>query len=274
MRAVLRVLGAIVFLVLGFLVIALCDPKAAHAEWSIAEMNRQIDQTNFMVNQGCSGTLISLDPGLVLTANHCITNQYETIERETVGDDGVVKRDKVRRLKPGTVTQIFFDGASEARRVVYRTKVKALDQGRDLALLQVTAKLPNTRVSKLSCSEPGRGDRVYIVGNPMGVLYSSVVPGMITSVQRDYDLLGLGDDTGDFGSSTEPLLQISGGVVGGNSGGSLYNDAGELIGVPVRASRINEVLGFAVPLGSIKEFLKGQGLDTLAGGGCMLDVIR
>lgn len=218
-------------------------------------MNQQIDQTNFVVNAGCSGTLISLKDRYILTANHCVTDQYETIEREKIDDNGVVTKEKIRRLKPGTVKQIFFNGSSEIRETTYRTKLVAVDKDKDLALLQVVSKLTNTTASKIACQEPSRGDAIFIVGNPMGSLYSSVVPGMVSSVQREYSTLLLGE--------AEPLLQISGGIVGGNSGGAAYNTAGEVIGVPVLGHRTNEVLGFAAPLSSIKDFLKVNKLEAI-----------
>lgn len=223
----------------------------ANADWSIADMNRQIDQTNFVVNTGCSGTLFDLANRYILTASHCVAEQYETIEREVVADDGSIQMEKIRQLKPGSVRQKTFDGPIEISEVTYRTKLIGVDKVRDLAVVQVLADIPNTLASKLSCTDPQRGDAVYIVGNPMGDLYSSVVPGSVASVQRSYRLLtGFPAEDPD-----EALLQIAGGVVGGNSGGAVYNTHGEIVGVPVAAHRMNEVLGFAVPLSEIRAFL-------------------
>ena len=49
----------------------------AHAEWK--DMNSDITQTNFIVADQCSGTLISLKEKLVLTNNHCLEGYVDLI---------------------------------------------------------------------------------------------------------------------------------------------------------------------------------------------------
>jgi hypothetical protein len=89
-RCLVAALVAIVWCVCVWLTIAPFSAEAA--EWR--DMNRQIDATNFLVNRGCSGTLVDADKGLVLSAYHCINQQYETVEREKVDDSGVVTKEK------------------------------------------------------------------------------------------------------------------------------------------------------------------------------------
>lgn len=230
--------------------------------WDIKQMNTQIDQTNFVVNDGCSGTLISLKDRYVLTANHCVADQYETVDREKISAEGVITNEKVRRLKDGTVTQLSFIGTDSVSSVTYKVKVVGVDANSDLALLQVIGDLPNLMAAQLACVDPVRGDQAYIVGNPAGKLYSSVVVGIVSSMQRNYGMIGFQRDGAS--SDKESLMQISGGVIGGNSGGAAYNANGELIGVPVLGHRANEIIGFAVPLPSIRAFLKENGAGAIA----------
>jgi len=242
-----RILAA---LVLG---LALLSPAGAVDK---AKLNQTIDQTNFLVGKGCSGTLIDAERGFILTAHHCITNNYRTVTREKVSDDGKVTEEKIRVVVPGEVHQKYFANSREIHSKSYVYKVIASDANYDLALLKIDVKLPATP-AKFACKEPERGDVVFAVGNPGVLLYSSVTQGIVSSVDRSYLPLGI-DDQND-----ERLVQISPGIIGGNSGGSVYNEAVELIGVPVRASRMNEVLGFAVPLKDIRTFLERQGAKDL-----------
>ena len=230
---------------------ALCLSPSIALAWSQAEMNRAIDQTNFLVNNDCSGTLIDKAKGFVLTAEHCITSQYQTITKEVIDEDGKIETIKVRRVKDGTVSQLDFVNGDAVRTVTYKVKVVATDKNTDLALLKITAPIPNVMESVLACHAPNRGDVAWIIGNPMGNLYSSVGKGLVSSVQRNYDTIAFGSSE----QAKEQLMQVSAGIVGGNSGGAVYDADGKLIGVPVITSRMNEILGYAVPLAVIREFL-------------------
>jgi S1-C subfamily serine protease len=239
------------------LLFAVLSCSSAAAEWAVSAMNTQIEQTNFVVNRGCSGTLIDLKNRYILTAEHCISDQYEIVTRESFKDDGTVVTEKVRRILPGQVQQLTFsDDQLEVRSVTYRTKLVLADREKDLALVQVIAPLPNTSAATIACTSPVRGDTVYAVGNPHSILYSSITKGIVSSVQRNYPMFGI-DDQGE-----NALMQISSGIIGGNSGGAAYNTSGELVGVPVRGSRINEIIGLAVPLDDVKRFLRRVGLEA------------
>jgi S1-C subfamily serine protease len=223
--------------------------------WDQAPMNTQIDQTNFLLNTGCSATLIDKVKGYLLTANHCIRDQYTVIDRETVDDKGHVTTEKVRIAAPGTVSQLFFAGPNEVSRTIYVFKIVKSDSDLDLALVQVTAKLPNVEDARISCAQPVRGDKTYAVGNTLGFLYSTVTEGIVSSVNRSYRLIGVDSDNG--------MTQTTNAIGGGNSGGSLYNNSGEIIGVVVRGSQAIAPIALSVPLSDIQTFVKDVDPDKV-----------
>jgi S1-C subfamily serine protease len=226
--------------------------------WDSPAMNRQIDQTNFLVNDNCSATLIDAKKGYLLTANHCIKAQFTVVEREKIGDDGKVTTEKVRVATPGTVSQLYFKDANEAQRNSYVFKIKLNDADLDLALIQVQAKLSNTDQAPVACADPQRGDTVFAVGNSAAILYASVSKGIVASVDRNYRMIGVDGGGADYG-----LIHSTTAIGGGNSGGSLYNDKGEIVGVVVRGYQNISPLGLSVPLHDIKRFLTREGLNVL-----------
>ena len=252
-----RLLISIAAVVLPFILVG-CLSKA-HAGWSPEAMNRQIDQTNFLVNNNCSATLIDAKRGYLLTANHCIQTQFRTIEREKIDDQGAVTTEKVRVSEPGTVSQITFNGPNEVQRISYTFKIKANDSNFDLALIQVNTSLPNAIGASLACRNPERGDTVYAVGNTLGILYASVSKGIVASSNRNYRMIGV--DEGNMGDNG--LIQATTAIAGGNSGGSLYNEDGEIVGVVVRGYQQVAPINLSVPLSDIKSFLSREKLDDL-----------
>lgn len=239
--------------------LALFLTAATAADISKSDLNKQIDQTNFAVGNPtfCSATLIDVDRKLLLTANHCIDMQFETVEREKIGYDGSVKTEKIRVAKPGLVSQLEFGDNDIVKRTDYTFKIILNDSDLDLALVEVkgNGKLPNAMKAAIACKAPERGDDVYAVGNSYGVMYASLTKGIVSSTDRNYRMFHI--DQGDHG-----LTQFSAQIVGGNSGGALYDSSGELIGVNVRGGATG--FGLAVPLGDIKKFLmRREGLTDL-----------
>lgn len=244
----------LVIMLLTAFFMSLAAPPA-HADWSVKAMNKSIDQTNFLVNKNCSGTLFNAKEQLILTAAHCVEDQYVTEEHELVDNEGVVTKEKKRRLIDGTVTQFDFTDGDAVKTVSYKVKLEAVDKDVDLAVLKIKGYgSPWTKAVKFADSEPERGETIYVVGNPLGKLYTTVHKGIVSSMDRTNGLL-------DQEHPEQRIMQLSAGVIGGNSGGAVYNSEGEFIGVPVLASPKHSVLGWAVPLGVVKKFLADKHLD-------------
>lgn len=205
----------------------------------MALLNEQIDRTNFIVADRCSGTYISAKHGLILTNWHCVT--------DFLNNDGTPKAEVV--VKQG----IYRDHVRVGERS-FQTTIAVHDKSKDLALLQFKAGyVPHERPAPLLPVDGTvtRGERIYIVGNP-AMFEASIVEGIVSSVTRNISEFA----TMGFVGAPRAMFQYSGGAVGGNSGGALYNAKGELIGVPTMASPVNEVLGFAVPVFLVRSLLR------------------
>ena len=94
-------------------------------------------------------------------------------------------------------------------------RVVAIDQDRDLAIIEIDppTKMPTLELGDSDGVEPG--DAVIAVGNPMQLDYT-VSDGLISSVRPVED---------------DVILQISAPISQGSSGGPLFNEFGQVIGV-------------------------------------------
>ncbi|MEP7123273.1 MAG: trypsin-like peptidase domain-containing protein [Byssovorax sp.] len=116
--------------------------------------------------------------------------------------------------------------------------VLAVDRLHDLALLRVEADLG---VLVLGDSDAVRaGDSVVAIGHPLG-LEDTVSNGLVSAV-RVID-------------PTLTVLQISAPIAPGSSGGPLFSDRGEVIGVATAYSTKGQNLNFGVPVRYLKELL-------------------
>ena len=101
----------------------------------------------------------------------------------------------------------------------YKAKVVGLDKGYDIALLKIDASgLPTVQVGNSNDLKPGQW--VVAIGSPFG-LDHSVSAGIVSYVGRS-----LGQDQQDV-----PFIQTDVPINRGNSGGPLFNLAGQVVGI-------------------------------------------
>ncbi|NNE52184.1 MAG: Do family serine endopeptidase [Sulfitobacter sp.] len=131
-----------------------------------------------------------------------------------------------------TVTVKLADGRS------FEAEVVGSDPMTDIALLKVEADVELPTVS-FGTSEGLRvGDEVVAVGNPFG-LGGTVTSGIISALSRNIN-------SGPF----DDFIQTDAAINRGNSGGPLFNNAGEVIGVNtaiISPGGGSVGIGFAVP---------------------------
>lgn len=139
-------------------------------------------------------------------------------------------------------------GMNEIRIVLYGgtpvavNRIAGLDPERDLALLAFT---PPKAVPALALGDSdamAAGDSVIAIGNPLGVLDYSVSGGLLSSVRVVNEKL--------------TVLQISAPISQGSSGGPLFNQFGEVIGITTAIIASGQNLNLAVPANYLRPLIK------------------
>ena len=165
-----------------------------------------------------SGVLID-DKGTILTAAHVVNNADQ-------------------------ILVIFNDGQK------LQAKVEGLSRIADIAVIKTQGTIENPQPAKMGNSDEVKiGDKIIIIGNPMGLLHSLSV-GYIsrkeTSKQATSALKSM------------EVFQTDAAINTGNSGGPMFNLDGEVVGIVssiLSRSGGFEGIGFVATINIIKELL-------------------
>lgn len=139
----------------------------------------------------------------------------------------------------------FMDGKS------YDATLRGGDEENDIAVLKIDA----TELSPLVIGNSGDlvvGDTVYAIGNPLGELTYSMTGGMVSALDRNVTMSD---------GRRMNYIQTDTAINSGNSGGALFNQYGEVVGIVSAklsssgSSASVEGLGFAIPLDDVKNML-------------------
>jgi 2-alkenal reductase len=184
-----------------------------------------------------SGFVVSED-GYVLTNSHVIT---------TAGDPGAVGAPEAA----DTVYIQFRDGERVPAEIV------GWDVYDDVGLLKVDPSLhPVSPVPLGDSSSVVVGEPVAAIGSPFGEV-SSLSVGVVSATERSIDSLTSGYNLVDAIQTDAPINR-------GNSGGPMFNAAGEVIGINAQIrseSGTAEGVGFAVPINAARRSMD-QLIDT------------
>ena len=146
---------------------------------------------------------------------------------------------------------------------VYEAEYIGSDPQTDLAIVKIeTDGLQFAKYGDSSSLKVGQD--VIAVGNPLGQLGGTVTDGIISALDREIYIDGF----------TMTLLQTNAAVNPGNSGGGLFNNKGELIGI-VNAKQIGdeiEGLGFAIPSNIAKQVTDDLINDGYVGGRVLVGI--
>lgn len=126
----------------------------------------------------------------------------------------------------------------------YQGEVKILgyDKTEDIAIIKtnVTGKTP---VKLGNSANVKFGEKIYAIGSPVG-LKNTVSEGLVSAI-RDGE------------------LQISAAISHGSSGGALFNESGEVIGITYAGIESGENLGFAIPINKLANVPISDGISVV-----------
>ena len=176
-----------------------------------------------------SGFVIDTSKGLILTNNHVVTLESDTV---------------------GTLTVRFAHDPKE-----YPAKVIGRSPAYDVALVKVDA--PSSALHAVPFGDSSKiqvGEKAIAIGNPFG-LESSVTAGIVSAVGRTFE----GSD-----NLATNVIQTDAAVNPGNSGGPLLDSSGAVIGIntailspATSGSGQGQFAGvaFAIPVNLVKSLL-------------------
>ena len=184
----------------------------------VVGISSEITYTNFF---GMSSTSAVSGSGFVLTADGYVLTNFHVIETPLKSN--------------ADITVMLHDGTK------YTASVVGYEQENDVAVLKIEGEnLAHVTIG--DSDDMNVGDEVYAVGNPLGELEFSMTTGHVSAKDR---LISTE-------SSSEPInmFQFDAAVNSGNSGGPVFNNKGEVVGVVTAkySSSGVEGLSFAIPI--------------------------
>ncbi len=146
---------------------------------------------------------------------------------------------------------------------LYEATVAASDENKDVAVLYVPG-LPLEPVEIGDSDELVIGDWVVNIGNPIGftgTATAGIVSGLNREIASDNKSL---DKYGRSSKVVNSMIQTDAAINSGNSGGGMFNTAGQLVGIPTlkyTGSRYSsnatvESIGMCIPINEAKDVIE------------------
>ena len=120
--------------------------------------------------------------------------------------------------------------------------VVAYDEAKDVAILKTTA---NTNIAPLTLGDSGaleKGEKVVAIGSPLGFM-NTVSTGVFSAYNQLSDMVE---------------IQFSASISSGSSGGALFNDSGDVIGITYASYTDGQNLNVAVPVSYAADLWNGK----------------
>ena len=262
-----RILVVTALTIVACLITALCvssswekklDSMRTQFENKISAQQEQIKAALEATASGTATDLSEQKPALVYAknvqavvaiSNQAISTNYFGQVSETassgsgfiISDDGYVVTNYHVVQGATTLSVITYEG------VEHEAALIGFDASNDLAVLKIEeTDLPFVELG--SSDDLIVGDQVVAIGNPLGELTSTLTVGYISAKDRIVNTDG----------SYLNMLQTDAAINSGNSGGPLFNMAGQVIGITTAkfsgtstAGATIEGIGFAIPIDDV-----------------------
>ena len=145
-------------------------------------------------------------------------------------------------------------------------QVLSADPTRDLVLVKFAATKPMPTLRLGDSSKVSTGEKIVAIGNPLGVFENTVSEGLISSIREVCSQKDVEAKNPQCPIELH-LLQISAPISQGSSGGPLFNQVGEVVGVTTAIIAQGQLINFAMPVNYLKPLLSNQhpiGLEDFA----------
>ena len=161
----------------------------------------------------------------------------------------------------------------EDEKNLYDATVVASDADKDVAVLQVPG-LPLEPVELGNSDDLVIGDWVVCIGNPIGftgTATAGIVSGLNREIASESSTI---DKYGRNSQIVNSMIQTDAAINSGNSGGGMFNTAGQLVGIPTlkysgtrySSNAAVESIGMCIPINEAKDIidaaLNGEGAAT------------
>ena len=184
----------------------------------VVGVTSDVTYTNFF---GMTSSAAVTGSGFIISEDGYILTNYHLVENVRKSDSAV--------------SVILHDGSR------YSAQIVGYEADNDVAVLKIDASGLNAAV--IGDSDALRvGDAVYAVGNPLGELDFSMTSGHVSAKDRV-----IRTQTSPNGV---PMFQVDTPINSGNSGGPIYNDQGQVVGIVTAKPADSGVdgIGFAIPI--------------------------
>ena len=195
---------------------------------------------------GASGNLSSVEQGLVIINT---TLQYSS--EQAAGTGMVINSDGLVLTNNHVIENATKITATAATGKTYAAKVVGYDVTGDIALIQLQNASGLHRVPIGNSSTVKTGASVVALGNANGQSQIVSAPGQVTGINQT---ITASDEGGTVKTETlHGMIQTNADVVAGDSGGSLVNAAGQVIGIDTAGNSVSSpgqqsVSGYAIPI--------------------------